>query len=141
LIVVIYKLSTWNVPVHEKYMTGFWTCDADDDFAIAAGIQSMMLYIGEPSYSWARAERICYLIIMDDICNQGLTLAYSTGWATPIVAPYKISCRAAFDDEQIWPADCTFEIDMLKGAIIVKSGDTIHAKLNKQHDITNMTSN
>lgn len=136
VIILIYKFATWNVGTYEDYLYGFWVAE-DDEFCEQSEIQSMLLFVGENDMSWGKNTRQCYLIIMDDLCNQGLTLTYRSGWAKAGIGKYKIKAGAVFDTEQIWPDEVVITVDMRSGVLTVRDGDTLLAQVTKQHDTTN----
>jgi hypothetical protein len=125
----IYKNSAQN----EDYLYGFWLADGDD-FCARSGINSMLLFIGRPDSGWLSVTRPCYIIIMNNLCNQGLTLTYSPRYWP---GSYGLDVRAEFDDESIWPENVRVTTDIHTGTLVVTSGDTIYAELTKQHDTTN----
>jgi hypothetical protein len=136
ILVVLYKLATWNVSSQEEYMYGFWTAEGDD-FCEESEIDAMMVMIGTAEPTWWSVQRTCHIIIMNDISNQGFTLKYHTGWAGIGVSKYRVHCEVEFEDEQIWPENVVLEIDMQRGTLCVWNGDVMYARLNKQHEITN----
>lgn len=131
---VVYNIATWNVASQDEYLTGFWAADGDE-FCQRSDINSMLLYIGER----VGTKRNCYLIIMDDLANTGLTLEYTRGWAGPGIGGYHIKCKTTFDDEQIWPECVDIDVNMLNGTVKIYSADTVYAELTKQHETTNLT--
>lgn len=140
IILVLYNLATWNTNTYEDYIYGFWVAE-NDDFCEASEIDSMLLFIGRADHGFWSTTRTCYLIIMNDMCNQGLTLTYTTGWAGIGIGKYRIVADAKFDDEQIWDSRVVIEADMRKGMLrITGTDDTVYAVLNKQHDTTNLAS-
>lgn len=138
VLIILYVFATWNISANEDYLYGFWVAE-NDEFCQNSEIDSMMLFIGEPDKGWIKSSRNCYLIIMNDICNQGLTLTYMRGWAGPGIGKYNISARAEFDTEQIWDDNVNLSIDIRNGTLIITGReDTIYAKLVKMHDTTNL---
>lgn len=140
IIIFIYYMATINVNAQEDYMYGFWTADGDD-FCQSAGIQSMMLFIGEPSKSAfsSRVSRECYIVILNDVANESFTLTYNRGWAGPVIGKYKLRGEIEFDGEEIWPGDVDISIDMRTGILRVTADGTLYARLHKQHDTTNLS--
>jgi hypothetical protein len=137
LIIILYIFFTWNVKANEDYLYGYWMAD-DDEFCDISDITSMSLFIGEPTVSWSGAvERNCYLVITDDICNQGLTIKYRSGWAGPTLSKYNINAKVEFEIDDIWPDNINISIDIRNGTMVIRSGDMVYARLTKQHDITN----
>ena len=135
VVFVLYILATWHTRTNEDYLYGFWVADGDA-FCEESDIESMLVFIGEPT-GWWKATRMCYIIIMDDLCNQGFTMKYRRGWA-PTVGKYSISADVVFDDIPIWEDNVTFTHDIRDGTLTICSGDTIYAKLTKEHDTTNL---
>lgn len=137
VILVLYSFATWNTSAYEDYMYGFWVAEGDD-FCEKSEIDSMLLFIGEPDAGLFTTSRTCYLIIMNNLCNQGLTLTYKTGWTGIGVGKYRVHADVEFDDEQIWDGPVTCEVDMKRGILKIKNRDgTVYAILTKQHDTTN----
>lgn len=136
ILLVVYLLATWNVSASEDYLYGFWVAEADD-FCERAEIDSMMIFIGEPVRSWRNVTRTCYIIVMGHT-TQGFTLDYTRGWAGPSLGPYSVSACARFDTEQIWDEDVTVTVNPIDGSLVITNGETVYAKLSKQHDTTNM---
>lgn len=138
IICIIYVLSVWNRSAYEDYLYGFWV--ADEEFCEKSEATSMLLFLGEKDSSILENTRPGYLVITDDMCNQGMTLKYSSGWAfigRPSI--YTIVAHVEFDQEQIWPEEVTIEVDMTKGTLLICSDDTVFAQMTKSHDITNLT--
>lgn len=137
IIILLYVFSTWNTSANENYLYGFWVADGDD-FCEESEIDSMLVFIGEPEPGWFSTTRTCYIIIMNDLCAQGFTLNYSTGWAGIGVGKYRINAKVKFDDEDIWPDKVHIDVDMRDGTMKIHSDGVIYARLNKQHDTTNL---
>jgi hypothetical protein len=137
VIIVLYKIATWNVSAQEEYLYGFWVAE-DDDFCEESEISSMMVMIGAPESGWFSNQRTCYIVVADDICSQGFNISYTTGWASIGVGTYRINCEVQFDDENIWPDEVTIEVNMQRGTMRIYAGETVYAMLNKQHEITNL---
>jgi hypothetical protein len=133
--IIVIILTCINTSYQDDYLCGMWV--ADDDFCESSGVSSLMLYMGAGHRDCLRYRRECYLVIMDDLCNQGFTLNYTRGWAGPMCREYKIYGQAAFDDEQIWTEDIVITSDMSAGKLIIKSAidDTIYARLYKLNDV------
>lgn len=143
IIVIIYTLLYWNTTAYEGYLYGFWAASGDD-FCAESEIDSMMVFIGEAEctwkpYPWTRT-RPCYVIIMNDLCNQGFTLSYRPSITGVGLGMYCIWADVVFDDEDIWPGSVSICVDMRVGTMKIYAGDTIYAKLQKQHDTTNLAS-
>ncbi len=137
LIVVIYYITTYNNTNYEKYLYGFYCADGDE-FCETTDIDSMMIFIGEPCVSWTTTERTCYMIIMNDICNQGFTMKYSQGYAGIGMGKYVITADLDYDNDCIWPDRVTFEFNILDGTLKIHDGEIIYAKLYKQNDVTKL---
>ncbi len=139
VILVITIVTMMNVSTYEKYLYGAWIA-ADDEFCETAEIDSMLLFIGEPTLNWRSRVRIAYLVICPNECKQGLTITYRRGWGGPWLHNYKIVADVKFEDDQLWDERCELVIDMVKGTMIITGikSKTIYAKLCKQHDITNI---
>ncbi|QYB17455.1 hypothetical protein PV-S19_0091 [Pacmanvirus S19] len=138
IIFILYNIVTWNVNSYEDYIYGFWVAE-DDEFCEDSEIDSMLLFIGKHEDSWCSRQRTCYLIIMNNICAQGLKIDYKTGWSGIGIGKYKIKCGVEFDDEQIWDENVEIIVDMLSGTMkIIGYDGTLYAKLNKQHDVSNL---
>lgn len=138
IVISIFYLLSCNGRNYENYLYGHWCAD-DDHFCEESGIQSMELFIGEPESGWLTQTRPCYLIIMNDMCNQALTLTYRTGWAPAVLSKYKIRCKVEFDSEQIWPDHVDILVDMKTGKMKIYNDDTVYAKLTKNNELTNMS--
>jgi hypothetical protein len=137
LFIIIYFILSWNTSTYEDYLYGFWVAE-DDDFCEEAEIDSMLLFIGEAENGVRTVSRTCYIIIMTNMSNQGFTLNYVPGWGGPGISKYHIHATPEFDDEDLWGDNVTLEINISEGTLKIYSGDTVYAKLNKQHDTTNM---
>lgn len=135
LVIFLASLTVANVCKYEDYLYGFWVAE-DDDFTDDSEISSMMFFIGR-SMGWFRKERQCYLVIMNDICSQGVTIKYLRGWASPIHGKYRIYCTVKCDVTPIWPTDITIDIDTLNGTMKIHNKGTLLAMLHKNHEITN----
>lgn len=132
ILIIIYCYCTWNTSLNEDYLYGCWLAD-DDEFCDESDMKSMMLFIGD----YDSGERLCHLVIMDDICNQGFSIKYRPGWSGPTVGKYRIYTKATFDEFPIWPEDIVIDIDIRRGTMVIHSDGTVFARLNKQHEITN----
>ncbi len=140
IIILLVLVMWWNTLANERYMYGFWVAEGDD-FCDSSEISSMMMFIGEPviQYCPPAITRVCYIVIMDNLCNQGFTMSHWPGWTgINIGAPYIINAKVVFDEEDIWPQSITMSFDMQDGVLKVWAGDTMYARLNKQHDTTNV---
>jgi hypothetical protein len=135
IILVLYGAGTMHTSTYEDYLYGAWIAEGDD-FCEDSEIASMTLFIGAAERGWTKTTRQGYLIIMNDLCNQGLTLTYRRGWSGPFVSKYTISAHVEMDDEQLWPSDVTIEIDMRSGLMRIHDGETVYARLYKQNEIT-----
>jgi hypothetical protein len=138
IVVLIYFLFTSGTTAHEDYLHGFWLAD-DDEFCEIVGINSMLLFVGETDSSWTHwmsHQRECHLVIMDNECNQGLTLNYTAGWKISGCGDYTITANVCFEEEQIWPDYVTISINMADGIMrIIGTDDVCYAKLYKQHNL------
>ncbi len=65
-------------------------------------------------------------------------MKYYPGWSGLSTEKYTVNAGVEFDEEPIWPDNITVSIDVYSGTLTVYSGDTLYARLNKQHDITNV---
>lgn len=138
IVILLYYLATWNACANEDYLYGFWAADGDE-FCERADIESMLLFVGEPDRGWISVSRTCYVVIMNDISNQGLVLEYKKGWAGPGISSYCIDATATFDGEQIWDENVKIQVDMRIGELKITGQDgTVYAILHKQHDTTNI---
>lgn len=136
VIVLIYIVLTWNTGACDDYLYGFWVADGDD-FCDRADAESIMLFIGEPE-GWFTVERPIYLVIMNDLCNQGGVLSYRRGWAGPTVGRYGVRAGVKFDDDQLWPERVNLAVNLLDGTLQIEEDGVVYAKLVKQHDTTNI---
>jgi hypothetical protein len=135
VLVIILMIIVRMRNVYDDYMYGFWVAD-NDDFCEKSGIESMMIFIGLPERGWINTTRTCYIIIMDDLCNQGFTITYRLPlYCTTI---YTLNAGVDFDDEKIWPDTVKIQIDMHAGTMKIFDDSTLFAKLVKHHDTTNM---
>ena len=138
IIVIFYNILTWNTSAYEDYLYGCWTAEGDA-FCEEAEIDSMMIFIGEPaSKGWTGVERNCYLIIMTGMANQGFTLQYTPSWGGVGIGKYSVKAKVCFDEEQLWDEEVTITVNMRRGTMKIRSGSMVYARLNKQHDITNV---
>lgn len=141
LIILCYFFATYNNSNYEKYLYGFYCADGDE-FCETTDIDSMMIFIGEPCSSGTlfsgNTERTCYMVIMNDICNQGFTMKYSQGYAGAGIGKYCITADLDYDIDCIWPDRVTLEFNMLDGTLKIHDGETIYAKLYKQNDVTQL---
>lgn len=136
-VILIYTASTWNVNTYEDYLYGFWVADGDE-FCEESDIDSMLLFIGDRECGWFSNTRTCYIIIMNDLCNQGFTLTYKTGWAGIGVGVYRTRAHVEFDEDAIWPEDVLVDVDMRAGTLRVHADGTEYARLHKQHETSNV---
>ena len=135
LIIFLTTLTSLNVCKYEDYLYGFWVAE-DDDFTDDSEISSMMFFVGR-SEGWFKKTRQCYLVIMNDICAQGVTLKYRRGWASPVFGKYRIYCSATCDVTPIWPFEVTIDIDTAAGSMKIHNKGVLLARLHKNHEITN----
>ena len=136
IILIIYQVSTWNTSSNEDYLYGCWIAD-NDEFCKESGVESIMMFIGEPE-GFATVTRICHIVIMNDVTNQGFTMTYRRGWSGPTIRDYYFRADITFEDEQIWPKNLHVCSSMLDGTLtICDDDDVIYVKLQKQHDISN----
>lgn len=136
IVFVLYNMSSRNVCAYEDYLYGFWVAEGDD-FCDDSGIESMLIFIGEPENDWASVTRKCYIIIMNDLCNQSFTMEYRKGWSSIDILNYKINIDSTFDDEEIWPDNSVLDVDMRTGVMKIYKNETLYAKLTKQNDTSN----
>lgn len=151
LIIIFYVAFTWNVPTYEKYLYGFWVAEGDT-FCEEAEIESMLVFVGTGTNSWSGSiSRNCYIIIMDNLANQGFTMTYRSGWSGTGIGKYSVRAEVKFDEEQLWTGDddsttcdVIVTIDVIAGTLKIrgtgKNSKVVYAKLHKQHDTTNMAS-
>jgi hypothetical protein len=137
VIVLLMFIASQSRVADEDYLYGFWVAD-DDEFCAESEIDSMMLFIGEPDKGWFSNDRQCYIVIMNDLCSQSMTINYSPPWPGIGGCEYTISANVKFDEEDIWPESVKMTVNMQSGTLKVYSGDTIYAKLTKQHETTNV---
>lgn len=136
IILLIYAAACAHT-ADEEYLYGFWVAD-DDEFCEESEIDGMMVFIGEPNRGWFTTERCCYIVIMNDLCSQGFSINYSPPWPGLCGGEYTITASVTFDEETIWPESVKITVNMQNGTLKVHSGDTIYAKLTKQHETTNV---
>jgi hypothetical protein len=139
LIIITYCIFTLNVSKYENYIYGFYV--ADDSFCEDSEVDSMLLFIGEPTYSGFTITRNAYLVIMDGdelICNQGFTMEYSKGWAGPNINKYKIKPLVEFDSDDVFPEKPTMCFDMPRGLLRIYQDDTMYFVGWKQNDVSNV---
>lgn len=142
VIIVLYKLLTWNTHTCDDYMYGFWVAEGDE-FCEKSEVDSILVFIGEPTHHWRTTERTCYLIIMSNIANQGFTIQYTQGWAGIGLDKYRVRAKVTFDEQQLWTDKVDITIDLRDGTMKIDSVDnetkpTRYALLTKQHDTTNL---
>lgn len=134
LVLVLVLIWLTRVPT-DDVLYGFWTAE-DDEFCERTEIDSMLLWIGPAKQGVIKTTRRCYLIIMSDVCNQGCVLTYrpSSG------LQYKVAATCKFEEEPLPMWDhIDMHADVINGTLEIKSSDgTILARLNKQHDTTNL---
>lgn len=136
IVAILVLCAASTVGWYEKYLFGFWAA-SDDEFCDSAGVASIMLFIGAPQRSGYSTQRDGYLVVMDDFTNQGFTITYTPPLLKLGLGKYCISAQVEFDDEQIWDDTVTIETDITRGTMVIRSGDTVYARLYKQHDISN----
>jgi hypothetical protein len=141
ILIIFYNIFNWNTRAYEDYMYGCWVAE-DDAFCEDAEIDSMMIFIGEPESKgiFGSTVRNCYLIIMTDMANDGFTLQYSPQWGGVGVGKYSVHAKVCFDEDQLWDENVLLTINVIKGTMKIrgKDSDMVYARLNKQHDITNI---
>lgn len=137
-VVIVLIIASWvNTYAYEDYLYGFWLADGDE-FCELSDIESMLVFIGPPTGYWYK-ERSCYIIIMNDLCNQGFTLTYRPAWARLGLGKYSVCADVVFDDEKIWDDNVKIIVDVTDGTLkILSHDDTLYAALHKQHDTTNI---
>lgn len=137
-IILIIIIIIYNTSLNEEYLYGFWV--ADDTFCEKSDISSMMIFIGTARWNWLTKTRTCYVIIMDDLCNQGFTITYRPSLFN-LGTKYTIYADVKFDEENIWEDHVNIETDIYSGSMKIYRGDMMYAKLYKQHDTTNIAHN
>ncbi len=139
VIFVVYGLASWNTSTYDDYLYGFWVAEGDE-FCQNAEIESIMVFMGEAENGLRSRTRTCYIIIMNDMCNQGFTLTYVPGWAGPGIGKYQITADVTFEEEQIWTDKVNINVDMKTGTMEITSADSdvVYARLSKQNDTTNI---
>ena len=134
IVCVIVLLWITSIPT-DDVLYGFWTAE-DDEFCEKTEIDSMLLWIGPAKSGLINTTRQCYIIIMSDVCNQGFTITYrpSSG------LQYKVTAACEFEEEPLPEWDRVhMHADVIAGTLTITSSDgTILARLNKQHDTTNL---
>lgn len=142
IVIITYYAASWNVSYNEYYLYGFWVAD-NDEFCTDSEIESMLLYVGESDRKGGKTTRLCYIIIMNNICQQGLTLSYTPSWSNFITGlnSYTINAKVEFDEEDIWPEFVNIDINLLNGSMKIHHDGTIYAKLVKQNETTNRCRN
>lgn len=140
IILIFYSIINWNTSAYEDYMYGCWLAE-DDDFCDDAEIDSMMVFIGEPTKEGIFGRNVirnCYIIIMTDMANEGFTLEYVPSWGGIGFGKYTVRAKTCFEDETpLWDEEVNITIDPRNGTMIVRNGEKVFARLNKQNDITN----
>jgi len=145
IVLIFYSIARMNRMAYEDYLYGFWTADGDE-FCENAEINSMMMFIGEieaserfNDFKWWNCTRGCYVIIMDDIANQGFTLTYRPGWTGVGIGVYRVRATAEFDEPEfpLWEGEVCVDVDIVKGTLQIHSDGTVYAKLHRQNDISN----
>ncbi len=136
VVIILLIVACKNTMAAEDYLYGFWVAEADV-FCEESEIESMMLFIGERAGT-LYSTRECYLVIMNNLCNQSLTLSYWSVCPT-LTAQYTIAATAEFDEAAIWPEHVQLTVDMQKGTLSIYSDEVLYAQLNKQHDTTNIS--
>lgn len=139
IILLLYLVQTRRA--NDDYLYGFWVAEGDE-FCEESGVDSMLVFIGPAESGWFKTKRTCYIVIMNDLCNQGFTLEYTQGllpnFGSSVNFGPSFSAAVVFDEENIWEDNVSISIDAQRGTMKIYSGDTIYAKLTKQHDTTNM---
>ena len=135
MLLIAYAVTWTRAQALNDYLYGFWVAEGDK-FCEESGIESMLIFIGAPVRGWFSTTRSCYIVIMDDVANQGFELAHGA-WANG-----SCSASVAFDDDQLWPERVTLSVDIITGTLRI-SGDSagravLFAHLHKQHDTTNV---
>lgn len=135
IVILLYFGMYWHSSDYDDVMTGFWTAD-DTPFCRNAGIKSMMLYIGEKD----KGQRECYIVVMDNMTKQGLTMKNIRGMAPiGVMRRCHFSAKVEFDEEQIWDENIKIMIDIVDGSITITDTEgTVCAELTKQHELTNI---
>ncbi len=133
IILIVYCSTNIHREEYENYLTGHWVSPMD--FNEESQISSMMFQIGD----YEDGKRQAYLLINDDISNQGLTLSYSkpTLWFENAIKPYTIDADVEFSDEDMWNDQVSFELDILQGKLLIYHEDTVYAVLYKDFEVDN----
>jgi hypothetical protein len=135
IILLFYYYSSNNV---DDYLDGFWGVDkmSDPTFCKRADIDSMLLYIGDPTHGWFETSRLCYIIINDTL-KECFLLKYKPTRGS--ITKYKINATSEFEKNPIWPQDLNIKISMMNGVCKIKDDDSkLYARLIKYHDVSNL---
>lgn len=139
IIVLIWVVGAKRSSAINDYIAGAWV--APDEFCEEAELESLMIVFGEPTTSaFGSVEQLGYIVANPNI-SAGMTLLYSRGFT---MSPYEktFSVNVEFDDGPLWgesnPTDVTIDVDMVKGRMIIRDGDTVFAELYKSNDVSDL---
>lgn len=139
VIALIYVIGAKRSNEINSYIAGAWV--APDEFCEEAELDSMMIVFSDPTTSmFGNVEQLGYIVAAPGI-STGITLRYSRGCG---VSPYEreFAASAEFDDGPLWgeenPSNVTVRVDMLKGRMIIRNGDTVLAELYKSNDVSDL---
>jgi hypothetical protein len=136
IVVVLLIIYTYAINA-DDHLEGYWVAD-DNEFTDNAGIESMMVYVGEKTGRFPRISRECYIVISPDVANDMFTMKYWKSWN---LSPnkYEITPTLEFDndDAQI-PTDASWIVDISRGTLTITKDKKIYAKLYKQHELSNL---
>lgn len=134
IVVAIVAVYIFQYTQSRDFLEGFWTA-IDTQFCKDAAITSMLLYLTKTSMR----KYSGYIVITDNVANQGLVMTIST--LGRIGKTCKYSGSVVFDDEQIWTTDkVAIEVNVTDGTLKIFSDDgKMLANLTKNHEITNMS--
>ena len=144
IILIIYYMYNVHGSDYEKYLYGFWV--ADTAFCDEAGVEKMMIFIGDPVKSGWSTRRNMYLAIKDTT-SQLVSLVYSppgTGFGFSL-GKYKINCTAEFEEDCGMSSKLTFEVDMHNGLMRIYgcegTAKTLYGLLYKDMEISDVMRN
>lgn len=140
-IVVLVVLSYYSINVHkyESMLTGFWF--ADDAFCSSAGINSFMMWIGEPIRSVLCVRRQCIAVIDSAITSFEIT--YRRGYGSPFISKYTVSTSAKFAEgspQLGLPTSAQYTLDPVRMILRIYSGTTIYARMYRANDLSDLDS-
>ncbi len=130
LLIFIIYLSTVN---NDEHLHGYWIAD-DNSFTEKADIKSMLLFIGENESWLPHKTRECYLVISNNVANEGFTMKYWKSWNCSKNS-YVIAPELQFDENDIFPSGAEWKIDVLNGLLTIIKDDKTYAELHKDHTL------